>query len=106
MSGAGQNRSAVLVSPFTSTTGGVMTIEVGAMTGDLELLTHPTTDNSGIEALIRYAGAGDLYTVAGSPVRKAGAETHRDAHQRTLKRLTTPGAVEDSNELPVDIASG
>jgi hypothetical protein len=64
--GAETNRS--LRSTFVSTTGGVMTDEVGTITGELELLTSRTPDG-GIEAMVRYAGAQDLYTVSGSPVR-------------------------------------
>lgn len=44
---------------FESTAGGVMTDEVGAVTGDLELLTRPTPDGDAIEALVRYADATD-----------------------------------------------
>jgi hypothetical protein len=100
VSGAGQNPLADLVSPFTSTAGGVMTNEVGAITGELELLTNPT--DSGIEARVRYAGARDLYTVTGSPVRATGV--HRETHKVILQRLTAPRRVEDGNELPVDLS--
>ena len=102
MSGATQDPRASLTSPFTSTTGGVMTVEVGAITGALELLTHPAKNN-GIVALVRYAGARDQYTVAGSPIPSTDA--HRDTHDRILKQLTTPGKVEAAGELPVDLAS-
>jgi hypothetical protein len=51
--------------------------------------------------VVRYAGARDLYTLAGSPLR--ATEAHRDAHETILERLTTPGRVEDDNELPVDL---
>ena len=78
-----------------------MTTEVGVITGELELLTRPTADDSGIEASVRYAGARDLYTVAGSPLRTI--ETHEDIHEVILERLTTPGRVEGENELPVDL---
>ena len=44
-----------------------MTDEAGAITGDLELLTHLTPAGNAIEMLVRYAGTWDLYTVAGSP---------------------------------------
>jgi hypothetical protein len=80
-----------------------MTVEAGAITGELELVTRPTADGSGIQALVRYAGARDLYTVAGSPVRASSTEDHEDEHQRMLKRLTTPGNVEEAGELPVDL---
>ena len=97
-----------LRSLFASTTGGVMTEEAGAVTGDLELLTRPTPDGRAIEALVGYAGARDLYTVSGSPVRAVSespdAEEHRAAHGHILGLLTTPGrADEGGNELPADL---
>jgi hypothetical protein len=66
MSDVEDPRLAELKSSFTSTTGGVLTDEAGAVTGDLELCTRPAGD--GIEAEVRYEGARDLYTVSGSPV--------------------------------------
>lgn len=98
-----------LSSTFVSTTGGVMTEEVGAITGELELQTSATPDGD-IEALVRYAGARDLYTVSGSPLRAASAHPdqveHRAAHERILETLTTPGRVESGNEMPVDLLNG
>ena len=97
---------------FVSTTGGVMTDEAGAITGELELLTRLTPDGSAVEAMVRYAGAQDLYTVSGSPVRaatlseRAGQAEHRAAHERILECLTTPGRVESGNEMPVDLSDG
>ena len=86
-------------SSFTSTTGGVLTVEVGAITGDLELLTRPA--DSRIEAEVRYAGARDLYTVTGSPVPTT--DTHHKAHEAILKQLTIPATQDHGNELPVDL---
>jgi hypothetical protein len=86
-----------------------MTDEVGAITGDLELQTRATPDGSGIEAMVRYAGAQDLYTISGSPVRAAtlserpGKAEHRATHERILETLSTPGRVESDNEKPVDL---
>ena len=93
-----------LRSGFVSTPGGVMTEEAGAVTGDLELLTRPAEAGEGgaLEALVRYAGAEEWYTVSGSPVR-AGDEDHRASHEAALARLMTPGPVEAGNELPVDL---
>jgi hypothetical protein len=92
-----------LRSRFVSTVGGVMTEEAGAVTGDLELLTRPGEAGDGrLEALVRYAGAGEWYTVSGSPV-SAGGEDHRALHEAALARLTTPGPVEGGNEMPVDL---
>ncbi len=79
-----------------------MTVEVGAITGDLELLTQPTENNNGIEALVRYAGASEQYTVAGSPIPTT--DPHQDAHDRILEQLTTPGGTEEAGELPVELA--
>ncbi len=93
-------------SKFVSTAGGVMTEEVGAVTGDLELLTRPTTEagDARLEALVRYAGAEEWYTVSGSPLAKPeGGKDHRASHEETLTRLTTPGPVEGGNEMPVDL---
>ncbi len=93
-------------SKFVSTAGGVMTEEVGAVTGDLELLTRPTTEagDARLEALVRYAGAEEWYTVSGSPLAKAaGGEDHRALHEEALRQLTTPGSMDGGNEPPVDL---
>jgi hypothetical protein len=86
-----------------------MTEEVGAITGDLELLTR-VTPGGDIEAMVRYAGAQDLYTVSGSPVRTISEHPdqveHRAAHQRILETVTTPGRIESGNEMPVDLLDG
>ena len=81
-------------STFTSTTGGVMTEEAGAVTGDLELLCRPGAD--GLVVLVRYAGADEWYTVSGGPVRVRGNPD--DALGRVLDYLGTPGPVVDGNE--------
>ena len=87
-----------------------MTNEAGAITGELELLTRVTADGIGIEAMVRYAGAQDLYTVSGSPVHAVSERPdqveHRAAHERILETLTTPGRIESGNELPVDLLDG
>jgi hypothetical protein len=84
-----------------------MTEEVGAITGELELLTRVALDGRGIEAMVRYAGAEDLYTVSGSPVRGVAEHPdqaeHRAAHERILETLMTPGRVESGNEMPVEL---
>lgn len=50
---------------FTAPPGGVLTREVGAITGELELWL-----DEGGRVRIRYAGAADTYTVAGTPPRR------------------------------------
>jgi hypothetical protein len=90
-----------LRSEFTSTAGGVMTEEAGAVTGDLELLTR-LSDEGSVEVLVRYAGANEWYTVSGSPAQMSGGDL-RATHEALLARLTTPGSYEGDNEMPVDL---
>lgn len=96
-----------LRSAFESTAGGVMTDETGAITGDLELLTRLAPDGKAIEALVRYAGAQELYTVSGSPLRGVSEHPdqveHQQAHDLILESLTTPGRIAHGNERPVDL---
>lgn len=86
-----------------------MTEETGAITGELELLTKPTAEGTAVEVLVRYAGAQDLYTVSGSPVRtvseRPDAGEHRQAHERILEVLATPGKIKAGNETPMDLTS-
>ena len=86
-------------STFTSTTGGVMTEEAGAITGALEVLCRPGPD--GLHVAVRYAGADDWYTVSGSPVRAGGED---ETPERVLRHLRTPGPVVDGNERAVTLA--
>lgn len=87
-------------SAFQSTTGGVATVEAGAITGDLELSTRIKPD--GVDARVRYAGADEWYAVEGSPAPRADfpGQDHQAIHRRVLRLLTTPGRVESGNELP------
>ena len=89
-----------LRSLFQSTTGGVTTVEAGAVTGDLELRT--TIGPDGVDAKVRYAGAAEWYTVEGSPASPSAFpdRDHTAVHERVLRLLTTPGPVEQGNETP------
>jgi hypothetical protein len=86
-------------STFTSTTGGIMTAEAGAVTGELDLLCRPEAD--GLRVAVRYAGADEWYTVSGSPVRVQGDPG--DAPGRILRHLSTPGPVVSGNEKAVTL---
>lgn len=86
-------------STFTSTTGGVMTEEAGAVTGELDLSCRPEAD--GLRVEVRYAGADEWYTVSGSPVRIQGSPG--DAPGQILRHLSTPGPVVDGNEKAVTL---
>ena len=82
-----------------------MTEEVGAITGDLELLTRLTADGTGLEVRVRYQGAQDLYTVDGGPIRLANvpdergereahkSEVHSRTHDHLMRVLTRPDEV-------------
>lgn len=55
-------------------TQGIMTVEVGAITGTVALRLVPSAD--GVHATVAYAGAHEEYTVQGSPCQylATGAE--------------------------------
>jgi hypothetical protein len=89
-------------STVPSTVGGVMTEEVGAVTGDLEVATRPLAAKD-IEVTVRYAGADEWYTVGGSPIQlgKAGGlpkSKLRELHESVVGHLTAPGMVVEGNE--------
>jgi hypothetical protein len=102
----GMHREGEVRSIITSTTGGVMTEEVGAVTGELELATRVGAE--GIEVAVRYAGADEWYTVEGSPVglvraRDSSAVKLRETHGRIVRQLTRQGKIVDGNEEPVSL---
>lgn len=89
-------------STVASTTGGVMTEEVGAVTGELEVATRPLAPED-ITVTVRYAGADEWYTVEGSPIELGKASglppsKPRELHEHVVRHLTTPGKVVDGNE--------
>lgn len=61
-------------STLTVEAGGVMTNEVGVVTGELEVTTEPTPGGTGV--IVSYVGSPDRYTVTGSPI--AGQPSHED----------------------------
>jgi hypothetical protein len=100
------HREGEVRSTITSTTGGVMTREVGAVTGELEVATRAGAVS--IEVAVRYAGADEWYTVEGSPIGpgRAGGLSSSDPREmpgRIVRHLTTPGKIEDGNEEPVSL---
>ena len=71
-----------------------MTDEVGVVTGDLEIATRLL--NAGVfDVRVRYAGAKEWYTVAGSPVSGHRCYLAADLHDRVVEYLTTPSPVVD-----------
>lgn len=96
------SRPGELRSTFNSTAGGVMTEEVGAITGELELSTRPA--KGVLAVLVRYAGAEEWYTVEGSPISLREADPGK-LHECTVGHLTKPGRVVDGNEEPTSLES-
>lgn len=92
-----------LRSTFTSTAGGVMTEEAGAVTGELEIET--STSGEQLTVMVRYAGAEEWYTVAGGGIQpsEAPAGPHAESHARIVEYLSTPGKSVNGNETPVSL---
>ncbi len=90
-------------STITSTTGGVMTGEVGAVTGELEVATRPRSGT--IEVVVRYAGADEWYAVDGSPIAVNNADelSYSELHEHVVRCLTIPGVVVQGNEEPTSL---
>ncbi len=72
---------------FTTPTGGVMTREVGAITGDVEAWINPQHPD---QLAIRYAEADDTYTVD-------GAVQGRSLDELIILLTTDPGLDPDDN---------
>ncbi|WP_425581273.1 hypothetical protein [Streptomyces sodiiphilus] len=76
-------------SVFTAPRGGVMTLEVGVITGELELHTHADPDGN-LTLRIRYAGADEWYTVEGGPYRLHDPRDHEVLHRVVVNLLHRP----------------
>lgn len=73
---------------FTATHG-VMTTEVGVISGELELLT--TCDDTGALTLaITYAGAEEWYTLPGEDYRLHDSRDHEVVHRMLATVLERP----------------
>jgi len=76
-------------SPLVAGQGGVMTEEVGVVTGDLELRT--TVDSGGVvTAKVRYAGANEWYRVRGAACRLVDERDHQAVHSLLVGVLNRP----------------
>ena len=82
--------SAELSSPLVAPPGGVMTDEVGVITGELELRTVCAEDGT-LSVLVRYAGALDWYVVTGtSEQRLRDPRDHKPVHALLVGALHRP----------------
>ena len=79
-----------------------MADEVGAVTGDLPIATRLL--NAGVlDVRVRYAGAEEWYTVAGSPIAPVDRYPAADLHERVVEYLTDPSSVLGGNEEPTSL---
>ena len=79
-------------SDFTPGPGGVMTAEVGVVTGELTLRTE-VSDAGGVTLRVQYKGADEWYTVAGGEGALPGAEAAEAVHNLVLSVLSRGGPV-------------
>lgn len=76
-------------SVFKAPRGGVMTKEVGVITGELELATGADADGT-LLLRVRYAGAAEWYTVDGGPFRLHDPRDHEVVHEVLVALLHRP----------------
>ncbi|MDB1087098.1 hypothetical protein PJ985_05895 [Streptomyces sp. ACA25] len=74
---------------FRPPRGGVMTKEVGVVTGELELHTRAEEDGT-LVLRIRYAGADEWYTPEGGPYRLYDPRDHEVLHDVLVTLLHRP----------------
>lgn len=79
---------ATLSSLFVAGPGGVMTDEVGVVTGDLELCTE--LSDGKLRALVRYEGAEEWYAITGGSCALTDPRDHEQVHSLLLGLLNRP----------------
>jgi hypothetical protein len=77
-----------LSSPFVAGPGGVMTDEVGVVTGDLELRT--TLVDGELRATVRYQGAEEWYAITGASCHLTDPRDQEAVHAVLLGVLNRP----------------
>jgi hypothetical protein len=77
-----------LTSLFKAGPGGVMTDDVGVITGDLELRT--TLTDGAVTVEVRYEGADEWYRLSASDCRLADDKDHEAVHHALLGVLNRP----------------
>jgi hypothetical protein len=77
-----------LTSPFKAAPGGVMTDDVGVITGDLELRT--TLADGAVTVEVRYEGADEWYRLSAADCRLADPNDHEAVHHALLGVLNRP----------------
>jgi hypothetical protein len=80
----------VLRSALTAPPGGIMTDDVGVITGELELAT--LYDDGDVSVWVRYAGALDWYRIAAADCHLHDARDHQALHSALVAVLHRPTA--------------
>ena len=75
-------------SDITAGPGGVMTSEVGVVTGELTLRT--SVDGGEVTVQVQYKGADEWYTVQGAKARLASPEDLEAVHTIAVALLNRP----------------
>lgn len=70
--------------------GGVLTEEVGAVTGDLTV--HTTWADGEARVAVQYSGASDWFTMSGSPVPCATELESRELHEAAVEAVRAGNA--------------
>jgi hypothetical protein len=80
----------VLRSALTAPPGGIMTDEVGVITGDLQLATQ--CDRGDVTVWVRYAGAAEWYRLSAADCHLHDPRDHRALHSALAAVLHRPTA--------------
>jgi hypothetical protein len=72
---------------FVAKRGGVMTDEVGTVTGDLTLLTEVDDDGT-VRVFVQYVGAEEWYRVTDSPTALPEGETVQALHDELIRKMS------------------
>jgi hypothetical protein len=83
--------SQVLTADFIARKGGVMTDEVGAVTGELTLQTELADDGT-VQQRVQYRGAEEWYVVTGSRTTLAEGRTLDQIHADAIVLLSGEAA--------------
>jgi hypothetical protein len=81
--------SSAKTSDITAGPGGVMTTEVGVITGDLTLRTS-LSDRGEVTVEVQYKGADEWYTVQGAKAHLASADDLEAVHTIAVALLNRP----------------
>jgi hypothetical protein len=77
-------------SPFVAGPGGIMTDDVGVITGELELRTVLAEDGATVRTEVRYEGADEWYALTGGSCARTDPEDLSAVHELLVGGLNRP----------------